>query len=123
MSTVREDVGIVDAVRRLVAETRTVLDCVRAGDFEGLPEAIERREEIIASLRSQGGLTNLSTAHRNEVVEALLEIQEMETEVRKVFESEMASGNRAIEDATAKVKALSAYERLVPKPRRFDTHK
>ncbi|MGI6662023.1 MAG: hypothetical protein ACOX4B_00855 [Bacillota bacterium] len=123
MGTAREDVAVIDAIRRLVTVTRAVRDSAVARDFEALPEAIGKREEIISSLKSRGGVGKISTARRNEAIEALLKIREMEAEVVKVFESEMDRDNQAIEDVTAKVKALSAYERLVPKPRRFDTHK
>jgi len=123
MGTGREAAGVLDAIRRLVTVTRAVRDSAVARDFDSLPEAIEQREEIISSLKSQGGVANVAGAHRSEVVEALLKIREMEDEVVKVFESEMATDNQAIEDVTAKARALSAYERLVPKPRRFDTQK
>ncbi|HHX28188.1 MAG: flagellar protein FliT [Bacillota bacterium] len=114
---------IAETTRALVKATQAIKDSAVAGDFEGLARTIERREEIIAVFRSMNDLANLPTGDRNEIIAALKKIQEMEAEVRQVLESEMAADNRAIVDVATKSKALSAYERVVPKPRRFDTHK
>jgi len=123
MGTVNEDAGVMEAIRDLVAATQAVRDSAVSRDFDSLPAAIERREQITSVLKARGGLATVPHAYRDEVVEALLKIRELEAEVMNVFQSEMARWYRDIEDVTAKSRALSAYERLVPKLQRLDIQK
>jgi hypothetical protein len=123
MGTGRMGLQVTGTARALVEASKAVRDAAVARDFDSLARAIERREEIIAVFRSMDKLMELSTGDRNEVIAALQEIQAMDNEVKEVLETEMAVENRAIQDVATKAKVLSAYERVVPKPQRFDTHK
>lgn len=123
MCTARAGIQVVGTARALVQASQAVRDAAVARDFDGLARAIERRAEIIAMFRTMDKLTDLSTRDRDEVIAALQEIQALDNEVKEVLENEMAVENRAIRDVATKSKVLSAYERAVPKPQRFDTHK
>lgn len=114
---------LVETARDLAAVTEKAWDYAAARDFVRLAEAIERRGHLIKTLRSMGDLSSLPTRLRAEVAQVLERTQEIDCDIKRVLENEMASDNQAITDAATKAKALSAYERMVPHARRFDKHK
>lgn len=115
--------AILEAARDLAKVTEAARKHAAARDFDRIAQAVERREHLIRILRLKGDLANLPAGPRAEVLEALDRTQKADQEIRSALESELASDSRAMSDAVNKSKVLSAYERLVPRPQRFDTQK
>lgn len=115
--------SLVKAVTDLLEITKDARECAEAKDFVKLAQAIERRDRLIETLRSTGELSVLPPGSRSEVLELLERAHQIDSDIRRALECEMASDNEAMADAATKAKVLSAYERIVPRPPRFDTQK
>lgn len=109
--------------RELLAASQRAWDSAASRDFSTLAEAIEDRDRLIKSFRACGDPSSLPSAMRKQVVDVLLAVRKIDGEMQKALAHEMEQDNRAIRDTANKAKALSAYDSILPKHRKFDRQK
>lgn len=111
---------ISERLRELLAVSQRAWDSAASRDFATLAESIEERDRILKGFKASGDVMSLPPGKRKQVVDVLLAVRKIDGEIRKALEHEMEQDDRAIRDTANKAKALSAYDRILNKPRRFD---
>lgn len=110
-------------LKDLFAVSQRAWDCAASRDFASLAASIEERDQILKGFKVFGDVTELPADKRKQVVDVLLAVRKIDGEIRKALTHEMEQDDRAIRDTATKAKALSAYDRTLNKPRRFDRTK
>jgi len=109
--------------QELLAVSQRAWDCAAIRDFTRLAEAIEERNRLIKAFPQFGDLTELPPETQRQVAAILTSARKIDGEIQKVLMHEMEQDNRAIRETANRAKALSAYDRAMPKYRRFDRQK
>lgn len=107
-------------LRELLEVSQRAWDSAASRDFTGLAVSIEERDRILKGFKAIGDATLLAPHMKKQIVDVLLTVRKIDGEIRKALRDEMEQDNRAIRDTANKAKALSAYDRTLNKPRRFD---
>ncbi len=110
-------------VRELLAVSQRAWDCAASRDFTRLALAIEERDRLVKAFKTLGDLSSMPPDKRQQVAEILTAARKIDGEIRKALMHEMEQDNRAIRDTANKARALNAYDRTLPKQRRFDRQK
>jgi hypothetical protein len=110
-------------VRELLDVSQRAWDCAAIRDFTRLAEAIEDRNQLIKAFPKFGDLKDMPIDTQMQVKDILTSARKIDAEIQKALMHEMEQDNRAIRDTANKARALSAYDRSLPKQRRFDRQK
>lgn len=110
-------------VREFLAVSQRAWDCAAIRDFTRLAQAIDERNRLIRVFPKFGDLTALPLDAQKQVQGILASARKIDKEIQKTLMHEMEQDNRAIRETANKARALSAYDRLLPKHRRFDRQK
>lgn len=110
-------------VQELLAVSQRAWDCAAIRDFTRLAQSIEERNRLIKAFPKFGDLKDMPPAVQRQVGEILGSARKIDGEIQKVLMHEMEQDSRAIRDTANKARALSAYDRTLPKQRRFDRQK
>lgn len=110
-------------VQELLAVSQRAWDCAAIRDFTRLAQSIEERNRLIKVFPKFGDLKAMPLDVQQQVREILSSARKIDGEIQKVLMHEMEQDSRAIRDTANKAKALSAYDRNLPKYRRFDRQK
>lgn len=114
---------IMNACKELLASSELAYNHAATRDFVGLATAIDRRGLAINTLKDLGDLTVLPRTLREPIQDTLKAVARIDEEIAKVLRRQMAADQRSINDITAKVKAFSAYDRVLPRTHNFDRQK
>ena len=112
-----------DWVQELLAVSQRAWDCAAIRDFTRLAQSIEERNRLIKAFPSLGDLKSMPVEAQRKVSEILTSAKKIDGEIQNVLMHEMEQDQRAIRDTAHKAKALTAYDRTLPKHRRFDRSK
>lgn len=110
-------------VRELLAVSQRAWDCAAIRDFTRLALAIEERNHLIKAFPKFGDLSSMPTGTQQQVKDIMAAARKIDGEIQKALMHEMEQDDRAIRDTANKARALSAYDRTLPKQRRFDRQK
>jgi hypothetical protein len=110
-------------VREFLAVSQRAWDCAAIRDFTRLAEAVDERNRLIRAFPQFGDLKDLPLETQRQVADVLASAKKIDSEIQKALMHEMEQDNRAIRDTANRAKALSAYDRMLPKHRRFDRQK
>ncbi len=110
-------------VREFLAVSQRAWDCAAIRDFTRLAQAIDERNRLIRAFPKFGDLAALPVEAQRQVQDILDSARKIDGEIQKALMHEMEQDNRAIRETANKARALSAYDRLLPKQRRFDRQK
>lgn len=110
-------------VREFLAVSQRAWDCAAIRDFARLAESIEERNRLIRAFPKFGDLSGMPAETQRQVRDILDSARKIDDEIQKALMHEMEQDSRAIRDTAKKAKALSAYDRVMPRERRFDRHK
>ena len=110
-------------VHELLEVSQRAWDCAAIRDFTRLASAIEERNNLIKAFPKFGDLSSMPTGTQQQIQDILMSARKMDSEVQKALMHEMEQDNRAIRETANKARALSAYDRTLPKQRRFDRQK
>ena len=110
-------------VQELLSVSQRAWDCAAIRDFTRLTQAIEERNRLIKVFPQFGDLKAMPLDVQMKVGEILKSARKIDGEIQNALMHEMEQDSRAIRDTANKAKALSAYDRALPKRRRFDRQK
>jgi len=109
-------------VRELLSVSQRAWDFAASRDFAGLAGAIDERDRLIKRFKAFD-MRVMSPNVRKEVAGVLDAARKIDVEIKKALEHEMEQDSRAIRDTANKARALTAYDRVLSRPRRFDRTK
>jgi hypothetical protein len=109
-------------VRELLSVSQRAWDLAASRDFVGLAGAIGERDRLIKGFKAFDTRA-MSPNVRKEVAGVLEAARKIDVEIKKALEHEMEQDSRAIRDTANKARALTAYDRVLSRPRRFDRTK
>lgn len=110
-------------VQEFLAVSQRAWDCAAIRDFTRLAEAIDERNRLIKAFPQFGDLSDLPPETQRQIGDILASARKIDGEIQKALMHEMEQDSRAIRDTANRAKALSAYDRALPKHRRFDRQK
>ena len=96
---------------------------VLAGDLLGFKETIDRRGKVINQIRKNGELSALPQDVKEGVRDGFLAVRKIDQEITRFLRREMKDNQDKTAALVSKAKALSAYDKVLPKPHSFDKAK
>ncbi len=104
----------------LICLSERALELALEGNLLGFKETIDRRGRIIEEIKTSGELRGLSEDAREAVRDGFLAVRRIDQEITRCLRCEMQRNKDETAALVSKKKVLSAYDKIVPKTRRFD---